>query len=115
MPKTRPKSSFSEGHQPPYTTQKSTTSPDAAAQHTRLRLDAAGRIVVPASMRKEMGIQPGEILSARVVDGELRLLSREAAVRRAQKLVRSYIPEGTRLVDELIAERRREEARESDR
>jgi hypothetical protein len=34
-------------------------------------------------------------------------------VRRAQKLVRNFVPEGVSLVDELIAERRAEAAREA--
>jgi len=47
-----------------------------------------------------------------VVNGELRRWSREEAVRQAQELVRQHVPEGVSLVDELIAERRTEAARE---
>ena len=50
----------------------------------------------------------GDTLSARVEDGVLILMSPETAVRKAQELVRRYIPEGVSLVDELIAERRAE-------
>jgi hypothetical protein len=64
-------------------------------------------------MRAAMGVGEGDMLSGRIIDGELRLLSKEAAVRKAQELVRQYIPEGVSLVDELIEERRAEAAREA--
>jgi hypothetical protein len=44
---------------------------------------------------------------------ELRLRSRQAAIKRVQAMVRKYLPdEGRSLADELIAERREEAARE---
>ena len=45
-------------------------------------------------------------------DGEARVFSRREQLRRAQALVRKYVPENVSLVDELIAERRAEAARE---
>jgi bifunctional DNA-binding transcriptional regulator/antitoxin component of YhaV-PrlF toxin-antitoxin module len=81
----------------------------------RLQIGAGGRVVIPAEMRAAMGVAEGDVLSGQVVDGELRLLSKEAAVRKAQELVRQYIPEGVNLVDQLIEERRAEAARESGR
>jgi hypothetical protein len=46
-------------------------------------------------------------------DDELRLRSRQAAIKKVQALVRKYIPDdGRSLADELIAERRDEAARE---
>ena len=47
-----------------------------------------------------------------LLDGEVRITTRQARMRRAQELVRRYIPEGVSLVDELIAERRAEAERE---
>ena len=76
--------------------------------HARLKIDKAGRVVIPAEMRAAMGVSVGDVLVARVVDGEFRLMSRQAGVRRAQQLVRQHVPEGTKLVDELLAERRAE-------
>jgi hypothetical protein len=43
-----------------------------------------------------------------LVDGELRLVSLAASVRRAQALVRARVPAGVSLADELLADRRRE-------
>lgn len=76
----------------------------------RLKIGEAGRIVIPADMRQAMMVGPGDMVTARVVDGELRIISSRAAIRKAQKLVREHIAPGQNLVDELIAERR-EEAR----
>lgn len=78
----------------------------------RVQVGSGGRVVIPAEMRTAMGVGEGDILSAQVIDGELRLLSQEMAIRKAQELVRRYIPEGVSLVDQLIEERRSEAARE---
>jgi bifunctional DNA-binding transcriptional regulator/antitoxin component of YhaV-PrlF toxin-antitoxin module len=56
-------------------------------------------------MRAELGIQSGGKVIARVVDGTVVLEPIEAAIRRAQEMVRKYIPDGKGIVDEFIAER----------
>lgn len=84
-----------------------------AGTRMQLRIGDGGRVVIPAEMRAALGVKPGDTLLARVVDGELMLLPHKAAVRRAQLLVRSFVPDGVSLVDELIAERRAEAARET--
>ncbi len=53
-------------------------------------------------------------MTARVVDGELRILAPEAAVAHLQRMVRGEAREGVSMADELIAERRAEERREAD-
>ncbi len=48
-----------------------------------------------------------------VLEGEeVHLFTPRQAIKRAQDMVRRYVPEGVSLVDELIAERRAEAARE---
>ena len=78
------------------------------------RLDSGGRIVIPAPMRKAMKLEPGDDVQVALVDGELRIVGRDAAIARAQALVRKYIPGDVRLSDQLIAERRAEAAREDE-
>lgn len=73
-----------------------------------------GRIVIPAQYRRALGIEAGDELRLRAENGELRLISRRAAIKRAQSIVRRYVPEGVSLSDELIAERRAEAAREAE-
>jgi hypothetical protein len=43
---------------------------------------------------------------------ELRIFTHKEGLRRAQELVKSFVPERVSLVDDLIAERRREAAKE---
>jgi AbrB family looped-hinge helix DNA binding protein len=78
----------------------------------RLRLGPGGRVVIPAAIRKTMGIDEGDILVASLENGALTIVSFDFAVRQAQEYVRSIVPQGVSLVDELIADRRREAERE---
>ncbi len=78
----------------------------------KARLTQGGRIVIPAAYRKALGLNVGDEVILRLDDGELRLFTRLQAIRRAQELMRRYIPDDRSLVDELIAERRAEAARE---
>jgi AbrB family looped-hinge helix DNA binding protein len=71
-----------------------------------------GRVVIPANMRAELGWQSGGKLVARLEDGAVILEPLDAAVRRAQAMVRQYVPQDAGLVDELISERRAAAARE---
>lgn len=76
------------------------------------RLGANGRIVLPAAYRKALGLAQGDELVLTLEDDALRIMSLHAAIRRAQAIVRQYIPEGARLSDELLADRRLEAAHE---
>ncbi len=73
---------------------------------TRLRVNENGRVVIPASFRKALGIRPGDEVLLRLEDDELRITTQRNRLERARKLVRKYIPAGRSLADELIAERR---------
>ncbi len=78
----------------------------------KAKIGPNGRIVIPAACRKALGVGPGDEVLMRLEDGELRLYTQAQAVRRAQELVRKHVPEGESLVDDLLAERRREVAQE---
>ena len=56
--------------------------------------------------------EPGGKFIVYVEDGQIRLEPIQAAVARAQAIVRRYVPEGISLVDELSEERRLEADRE---
>lgn len=73
-----------------------------------------GRLLIPAQMRAAMDIASDGRVTARVVDGELRVISPKVAIRRAQAMVRAVVPEGVSLADELIAERRIEMRKEEE-
>jgi AbrB family looped-hinge helix DNA binding protein len=78
----------------------------------RVKLCEGGRVVIPAEVRKQLGLKVGDHLLLRVENNELRMYSRLEGMRRAREILRKYVPEGVSLVDELIAERRAEAERE---
>ena len=73
---------------------------------TRMRINENGRVVIPASFRKRLGIRVGDEVVLRIQDDELRITTLKRSIERAQRLVRKHVKPGTSLVDELIAERR---------
>jgi AbrB family looped-hinge helix DNA binding protein len=78
---------------------------------TRVAVGPQGRLVVPAEIRRELGLVPGDTLIATVEDGRLVLQKRETVLRRLRQRF-AHIPAGVSLADELIAERRAESRRE---
>lgn len=74
----------------------------------KTRVAAGGRVVIPAHYRRQMGIDVGDEVMLRLEDGEVRITTLQQGIRRAQEIVRRYVPEGRSLVDELLEERRRE-------
>lgn len=72
---------------------------------TNLTVAPSGRMIIPASMRAKLGCQKGGKLLARFVGNTIVLEPIDAAVSRAQALVRQYVPKAAGIVDELIAER----------
>ena len=69
--------------------------------------------MIPAECRAAAGLKPGdELLIEPVGEGELRLRTKEQALREAQRIVARYSSGSRDLVAELIAERREEAAGE---
>ena len=81
-------------------------------QPQRVRIIEGGKLIIPAAMRRELGISTGDTVLIDVSDGELRVRSLSKAIARAQAILRRHVPEGVSLADELIADRRREAERE---
>lgn len=73
---------------------------------TRVRVNENGRVVIPASFRRSLGIQSGDEVLLRVEADELRISTLRSRLKRAQDLVARYVEPGTLLSEELIAERR---------
>jgi len=75
--------------------------------HTRIEAD--GRIQLPPQILEQLDFEAGKDVELEVENKTLRVsLSRTERLKRAQALVRKYVPEGVSLVDELIEDRRRE-------
>ena len=79
---------------------------------TRLRVNENGRVVIPATFRKALGINPGDEVLLRLEDDELRITTQKKRLERARRLIRKYVKPGESLVDELIADRREAAAKE---
>ena len=77
-------------------------------EETRVKVNENGRVVIPAAYRKALGVKAGDEVILRFEDDELRITTTKRRIERAQRLVRKYIKPGRSLVNELIAERRRE-------
>jgi bifunctional DNA-binding transcriptional regulator/antitoxin component of YhaV-PrlF toxin-antitoxin module len=78
----------------------------------RGKVTRVGRVVLPAELRRECGIEDGmDVIFHRTPHG-IEMTTLDEAIRRAQERVRQYIPEGVSLVDGLREERRREAARD---
>lgn len=74
------------------------------------RLDERGRLVLPAELRRRLGLSAGdEVRITEEADGVLRIESRRAA---ARALIGLAGPPGQGVLDELRAERRSEAAAE---
>jgi AbrB family looped-hinge helix DNA binding protein len=84
---------------------------------TSLSMSENGRVLIPAELREKLGFKPKSLIHVEIKDGSLVLTS--AAQRTAQR--RAYfdnlfkelgVDPNRSLVDELIADRRQEAAKE---
>jgi AbrB family looped-hinge helix DNA binding protein len=78
----------------------------------QMKMSEGGRVVIPAEIRRSLGLKEGDTVLFELRDGEAVITTRRARLERARALVRKHVPEGVSLVDELIAERRAEAERE---
>lgn len=69
-----------------------------------------GHLVLPPEIRRAMMLDADGRVTLEVTDGELRVISPMAAIRQLQRRATGLVPPGTRVSDELIAERREEAA-----
>lgn len=77
-------------------------------QAIKTKISEGGRVVIPSEYRKQLGLEVGSEVMIGLVNGELRIFTLDVAIKRAQEIVRRYVPQGRSLSDELIAERRQE-------
>jgi len=79
-----------------------------------MRIGPQGRAVIPASVRRQLGLRPGDTVAVRVDGGKVILESRKAVLERLLSTF-DHVPKGRSLSKELLAERRREARREAAR
>lgn len=78
----------------------------------RAKLDASGRIVVPATWRERHGLQKGDTILVAEDEQGVRLQTVDQAIKAAQALFRAAVPQERLLSEELIQERRADAALE---
>ncbi|MYE82443.1 MAG: AbrB/MazE/SpoVT family DNA-binding domain-containing protein [Gammaproteobacteria bacterium] len=78
----------------------------------RVRIDAAGRIVIPAEMRRSLGIRDGQDLTVSLEKDGITLRTLALARARVRAIARAHRKGQESVVDEFIAERRAEAAHE---
>ena len=84
-----------------------------AATVARSKVVSGGRVQLPASMRSAAGLADGDTVVLELIDGEIHLRSQKAMLARVRARLTPFVPDGTSVVDELIADRRAEAARET--
>jgi len=77
----------------------------------RGKVNVNNRLVIPAEVRKQLGIKAGDEVLMRMEEGELRVYTTAIWLAKMRAALRSEA-KGTSIVDELISERRAEAARE---
>jgi bifunctional DNA-binding transcriptional regulator/antitoxin component of YhaV-PrlF toxin-antitoxin module len=90
------------------------TRPEGGCGRTacHLTIGPNGRVELPAPLLEAAGFHVGDAVIAEVDAREVRLRSVDQAIAEVQAMVRGFVPDDVSLVDELIAERRREAERE---
>ena len=79
------------------------------------RLERSGRILIPAAVRRQLGLSEGSHVIVKVEDsGTLQVTSRSQALAKVHQEIRKYIPAGQDLAEELIRDRRAEVEREDE-
>jgi AbrB family looped-hinge helix DNA binding protein len=76
------------------------------------KVEESGRVLIPASVRKRLGIRVGEQIIVRVDETGLSMGTRDQAIERIQRRLHQVVSAGRVLSQELIKERRAEARRE---
>ncbi len=71
-----------------------------------------GRMILPAELRRALGVGKGDRVVILTSEDGVELTTAQRARHRAQERFRHLVPEGVSVVDEFLAEKRAEVARE---
>jgi AbrB family looped-hinge helix DNA binding protein len=89
-----------------------TASPTNVTHSYSVKVDGSGRIVIPVELRERHHFSPGDEIVLQEIDGYIALKSYEQTLSDVQAYFKSLVEPGVSAVDELLAERRVEAARE---
>lgn len=77
-----------------------------AGKEIRLRISENGRVVIPARVRRVLGVDTGDEIILKEEENAFRITTQQHSLAAARRNLRRYIKPGSRVVDELLAERR---------
>jgi len=83
-----------------------------SSTYAEVHLGPQGRLVIPAALRRSLGLEAGDLLIVRLEAGRL-VLEKPEAIKHRLKARFSGLPKGISLANELLAERREEARREA--
>ena len=86
----------------------------ATTSSVQTNLGPDGRLMIPAAIRDAAGIERGDKVRLRVEDGRIVVSSLKQDLQRLNGLFADMKKPGESVVDEFLAERRAESARESE-
>lgn len=66
----------------------------------------SGRIVIPASLRKELDVKSGDKLVVNVKDGELRIYNQKKSIERIRQKAQKLKKTGENIVDDFLKKRK---------
>jgi AbrB family looped-hinge helix DNA binding protein len=73
----------------------------------RLLLAENGRVVIPANVRRALGVKAGDEIILDQDENGFRLTTRRHRIEDARRYLRHHVRPGVSLVDDLIADRRK--------
>ena len=89
------------------------TLPDGTVRYV-LVLGPKGRVLLPADLRKGLGLQQGDVITGWLHGAELRMHSHRHGLKKIQEEARSMPSRKVLASEELIAERRAESAKDAE-
>jgi AbrB family looped-hinge helix DNA binding protein len=76
-------------------------------EQIKTKITEGGRVVIPVEYRRALQLEVGDEILITLNNGEITIVSRKEALKRAQEIVNRYCSSSS-LADELIAQRRQE-------
>jgi AbrB family looped-hinge helix DNA binding protein len=82
------------------------------SEYVKVCMNNNGRIVIPAQIRRQLGLQPGDTVLLSVEGDVLKVEAHRNRIRKVQESMRQFIQPGRSLAKELVADRREDAQQE---
>lgn len=78
-----------------------------ANQKNMTKITEGGRVIIPVEYRRALNLEVGDEVVCILDEGEMRIIPRQEAFRRAQNIIRQYVKSRS-LAAEVISQRKEE-------